>query len=62
MITAYKVRRDNLKCEYKIDFVTTNYNYFKLVEEVCQKVRAYQLADDELEYKKRRAKNANYNV
>ena len=53
MITAYKVRRDNLKCEYKIDFVTTNYNYFKLVEEVCQKVRAYQLADDELEYKKK---------
>lgn len=37
MSTSYKAQLNNLKGEYIIQFVTTNYDYFKSVEKVCQK-------------------------
>lgn len=38
MSTSYEAQLDNLKGEYIIQFVTTNYDYFKFVERACQKV------------------------
>lgn len=37
MSTSYEAQLDNLKGEYIIQFVTTNYDYFKFVENACQK-------------------------
>lgn len=37
MSTSYEAQLDNLKGEYIIQFVTTNYDYFKFVERACQK-------------------------
>ena len=37
MGTSYKVQIDNEKGEYKIQFETTNYDYYKIVERACQK-------------------------
>lgn len=37
MSTSYKAQLDNLKGKYIIKFVTTNYDYFKFVENACQK-------------------------
>ena len=37
METSYKVQIDNEKGEYKIQFETTNYDYYKMVERACQK-------------------------
>lgn len=38
MGTSYKVQIDNEKGEYKIQFETTNYDSYKMVERACQKV------------------------
>lgn len=37
MGTSYKVQIDNEKGEYKIQFETTNYDSYKMVERACQK-------------------------
>lgn len=37
MGTSYKVQIDNEKGEYKIQFETTNYDYYKMVERACRK-------------------------
>lgn len=37
MGTAYKAQIDNEKGEYKIQFKTTNYDSYKMVERACQK-------------------------
>lgn len=37
MSTSYEAQLNNLKGEYIIQFVTTNYEYFKFVEKACQK-------------------------
>jgi hypothetical protein len=37
MGTSYKVQIDNEKGKYEIQFETTNYDYYKMVERACQK-------------------------
>lgn len=37
MGTSYKVQIDSEKGEYEIQFETTNYDYYKMVERACQK-------------------------
>lgn len=37
MGTSYKTQIDNERGEYKIQFETTNYDYYKIVERACQK-------------------------
>ena len=38
MSTSYNAQIDNKNGEYSIQFETSNYDYFKLVEKACQKV------------------------
>lgn len=38
MGTSYKAQIDNEKGKYEIQFETTNYDYYKMVERACQKV------------------------
>ncbi len=38
MGTSYKAQINNAEGEYKIQFETCNYDYFKMVERACQKV------------------------
>ena len=38
MRTSYNAQIDNKNGEYSIQFETSNYEYFKLVEKACQKV------------------------
>ena len=38
MRTSYNAQIDNKNGEYSIQFETSNYDYFKLVEKACQKV------------------------
>lgn len=37
MGTSYKAQIDNEKGKYEIQFETTNYDYYKMVERACQK-------------------------
>lgn len=37
MGTSYKAQIDNEKGKYEIQFETTNYEYYKMVERACQK-------------------------
>lgn len=38
MRTSYNAQINNADREYKIQFETSNYDYFKMVEKACQKV------------------------
>lgn len=59
MSTSYKAQLDNLKGKYIIKFVTTNYDYFKFVENACQKAIdendkvKKEMKDNEICYSKR---------
>lgn len=57
MSTSYKAQLDNLKGKYIIKFVTTNYDYFKSVENACQKAIdgkvKEEMKDNEICYSKR---------
>lgn len=37
MSTSYKAQINNAEGKYSIQFETSNYEYFKLVEKACQK-------------------------
>ena len=37
MGTSYKAQIDSEKGEYKIEFETINYDYYKIVERACKK-------------------------
>lgn len=37
MSTSYKAQINNAEGKYEIQFETCNYDYFKMVERVCQK-------------------------
>ena len=37
MGTSYKAQIDNEKGKYEIQFETSNYDYYKMVERACQK-------------------------